>query len=48
MMWADQGYQGEELATWVKDTFGCELEIVKKTTKGFKSLSENSYSDTND
>ena len=38
MMWADQGYQGEELATWVKDTFGCELEIVKKTTKGFKVL----------
>ena len=27
MMWADQGYQGEELATWVKDTFGCELEL---------------------
>lgn len=38
MMWADQGYQGMELATWVKDTFGCEVEIVKKTTKGFQAL----------
>ena len=37
-LWADQGYQGEALATWVKDTFGCELEIVRKTTKAFKVL----------
>ena len=38
MTWADQGYQGEELATWVKDTFGCELAIVKRTTKAFQVL----------
>jgi putative transposase len=37
-IWADQGYQGEELATWVKGTFGCELEIIKRTTKGFQVL----------
>lgn len=37
-LWADQGYQGEELATWVKDTFGCEVEVVKRTTKGFQVL----------
>ena len=37
-MWADQGYQGEALATWVKDTFACELAIVKRTTKAFQVL----------
>ena len=37
-LWADQGYQGEELAAWVKDTFGCALEIVKRATKGFQVL----------
>ena len=37
-IWADHAYQGEELATWVRDTFACELEIVKRTTKGFKVL----------
>jgi putative transposase len=37
-IWADHAYQGEELATWVKDTFACELEIVKRTTKAFKVL----------
>jgi putative transposase len=37
-IWADHAYQGEELATWVRDTFACELEIVKRTTKTFKVL----------
>ena len=37
-IWADHAYQGEELATWVKDTFAGELEIVQKTTKAFKVL----------
>ena len=37
-IWADQAYQGEELATWVKDTFACELEIVHRTTKAFQVL----------
>lgn len=37
-VWADQAYQGEELATWVKDTFACELEIVKRTAKAFTVL----------
>jgi len=37
-MWADQGHQGEALATWVKDTFACELAIVKRTTKAFQVL----------
>ena len=37
-LWADQAYQGEALATWVKDTFACELEVVQKTTKAFKVL----------
>lgn len=37
-IWADHAYQGEELATWMRDTFACELEIVKRTTKTFKVL----------
>ena len=37
-IWADQAYQGEELANWVKATFSCELEIVQRTTKAFKVL----------
>ena len=37
-IWADHAYRGEELATWVKDTFAGELEIVQKTTKAFKVL----------
>ena len=37
-IWADQGYQGEALATWVKDTFACALAIVQRTTKGFQVL----------
>ena len=36
-IWADQAYQGD-LVEWVKETFSCELEIVKKTTKAFKVL----------
>ena len=36
-IWADQAYQGD-LVEWVKETFSCELAIVKKTTKTFKVL----------
>ena len=36
-IWADQAYQGEWV-DWVKETFSCELEIVRRTTKVFKPL----------
>ena len=39
-IWADGGYSGKELSEWVKDTFNCDLEIVKKKkkAKGFHVL----------
>jgi len=36
-IWADQAYQGD-LVEWVKKTFSCELEIVRRTAKAFKVL----------
>ncbi len=36
-IWADQAYEGD-LVEWVKETFSCELEIVRRTTKAFKVL----------
>ena len=38
LIWADQAYQSEELATWAKDTFACAVEIAQRTTKAFKVL----------
>ena len=29
-IWADQAYQGHELADWRQATGGCELEVVKR------------------
>jgi len=34
---ADQAYRGE-LVQWVKATFSCELEIVRRTAKAFNVL----------
>jgi putative transposase len=36
-IWADQGYQGP-LVKWVKDTFSCELDIVRRKGKKFEAL----------
>src|SRR4051794_215595 len=38
-VWADQGYRGE-LVTWLRETFGVELEIVTRPpdAKGFVLL----------
>jgi transposase len=38
-LWADQGYRGE-LVTWLRETFGVELEIVTRPpdAKGFVLL----------
>lgn len=38
-IWADGAYKSEELIKWVKEEFGCTLEIVKKKKgKGFQVL----------
>lgn len=38
-IWADGGYNSEELIRWVKEQFGCILEVVKKKKgKGFQVL----------
>ena len=38
-IWADGAYQSEELIKWVKEEFGCVLEVVKKKKgKGFHVL----------
>lgn len=38
-IWADGAYQSEELIKWVKEEFGCVLEVVKKKKgKGFQVL----------
>ncbi|UOG34724.1 IS5 family transposase [Leptospira noguchii] len=39
LIWADGGYSGKLIA-WVKETFGYDLEIIKKSddAKGFKVL----------
>lgn len=38
-IWADGAYQGEEFIQWVKEQFGCILEVVKKKKgKGFQVL----------
>lgn len=39
-IWADGTYKGEEFIQWVKDHFGCVLEVVqkKKTGKCFDVL----------
>lgn len=29
-LWADQGYSGEELADWLRDRYGIDLEVVEK------------------
>jgi len=33
VIWADQGYPGQELADWVAQQTGARLEIVRRTTK---------------
>jgi len=33
IIWAYQGYRGEDLAEWVKETVSVTLEIVERTTK---------------
>lgn len=38
-IWADGAYQGEEFIQWVKEQFGCIIEVVKKKKgKGFQVL----------
>jgi putative transposase len=39
-LWADQGYSGEDLATWLREQYGIELEVVEKPAdqKGFAVL----------
>jgi putative transposase len=38
-IWADGAYKGEEFIKWVKEQFGCVLEVVKKKKgKGFQVL----------
>lgn len=38
-IWADGAYQGEEFIQWVKEQFGCIIEVVKKKKgKGFEVL----------
>ena len=38
-IWADGAYKGEEFIKWVKEQFGCILEVVKKKKgKGFQVL----------
>ena len=39
-IWADGTYRGEEFIQWVKDQFGCVLEVVQKknTGNGFEVL----------
>ena len=38
-IWADGAYKGEEFIKWVKEQFGCILEVVKKRNgKGFQVL----------
>ena len=39
-LWADQGYSGEDLADWLRDEYGIELEVVEKPAdqKGFAVL----------
>ena len=38
-IWADGAYKGEEFIQWVKEQFGCILEVVKKKKgKGFQVL----------
>lgn len=38
-IWADGAYQGEEFIQWVKEQFGCVIEVVKKKKgKGFQVL----------
>jgi putative transposase len=39
-LWADQGYSGEDLAAWLRDQYGIELEVVEKPAdqKGFAVL----------
>jgi transposase len=36
-LWADQGYSGDELAAWLRDQYGIDLEVVAKPAdqKGF-------------
>lgn len=36
-LWADHGYSGEDLATWLRDHYGIDLEVVEKPAdqKGF-------------
>lgn len=40
LIWADSGFQGVEFANWVRDTFGIEIEIIKRPdgSKGFVLL----------
>ena len=33
VIWADQAYQGDELAAWVREQMGAGLEIVRRTSK---------------
>jgi putative transposase len=29
-LWADQGYSGDDLADWLRDQYGIDLEVVEK------------------
>ncbi len=36
-LWADQGYSGDDLADWLRDQYGIDLEVVERPAdqKGF-------------
>ncbi len=34
IIWADQGYVGHELSTWIQDEVGCKLVLTKRLGQG--------------